>query len=101
MFLKKTLFDDNQGKHQSMDIRKEAGPLERLKNLEQRISTVIERVKTLKEEKAIKEKRIRELERLLDEKNQEIELLRSEKNSIRDQVESLLNELETIDFEKG
>ncbi|MBM4128485.1 MAG: cell division protein ZapB [Nitrospira sp.] len=100
MVLKKTLFDDNQFTEKPAEARKEAVPLERLKELEDKIAQTIERVKTLKEEKAMMEKRIRELERLLDEKNQEIELLRSEKNDVRNQIESLLSELEVLEFEK-
>lgn len=99
MVLKKTLFDDNQFLDQSKDIKKEVMPLEKLKNLEDKITTAIERVKTLKEEKAFTEKKIKELEGLLNEKNQEIEQLKSEKNIIKSQIETLLNELETLELE--
>lgn len=100
MVLKKTLFDDNQFMNQSTEARKEATPLERLKNLEDKIALTIERVKALKEEKVVMERKIRELERLLDERNEEIEQLRSEKNSIKNQIESLLNELDILELEK-
>lgn len=72
--------------------------MERFKNLEEKIAAVVERVKTLKEEKSMLEKKIRELEVLLGEKNQTIESLTSEKASIKTQVEGLLNELETIEL---
>jgi hypothetical protein len=61
MVSKKTLFDDNQVSDQSSDIRKEVTSLEKLKILEDKIAATIERVKTLKEEKALMEKRIKEL----------------------------------------
>jgi len=96
MVLKKTLFDDNQ----LTDIRKEVMPLERLKNLEDKITIAIERVKTLKEEKLILHRKIKELEVLLGEKIQEIEQLKSEKHIIKNQIESLLDEIEMLESEK-
>jgi FtsZ-binding cell division protein ZapB len=99
MMLKKTLFDDNQFVDQSEDIKREAMPLEKLRSLENKIATAIERVKTLKEEKINMERKIKELEGLLNEKNQEVEQLRSEKNGIKSQIEALLNEVETIELE--
>jgi chromosome segregation ATPase len=99
MVLKKTLFDDNQDMEQPKDIKKEVLPLEKLKNLEDKITTAIERVKTLKEEKSVTDRRIKELERLLDDKNQEVELLRAEKNQIKSQLETLLSELEALEVE--
>jgi len=74
--------------------------LERLKNLEDKITTAIERVKTLKEEKLVMQRKIKELEGLLNDKNEEIEQLRYEKNTIRNQIEGLLDELETLVSEK-
>jgi FtsZ-binding cell division protein ZapB len=71
--------------------------LEKLRSLEDKISTAIERVKTLKEEKILFERKIREFERLLDEKSQEVEQLRSEKNAIKNQLESLLSELDSLE----
>jgi chromosome segregation ATPase len=99
MTLKKTLFDDNQFIDQSKEIEKEVVPLEKLKNLDNKIAAAIDRVKTLKEEKTIMERKIKELEGLLNDKNQEIEQIRSEKNVIKSQIEALLNELETIELE--
>jgi len=71
--------------------------VEKLKILEDKIATTIERVKTLKEEKSLMERRIKELEGLLNEKNQELEQLRSEKSTVKSQIEGLLNELETLE----
>lgn len=98
--LKKTLFDDNQRRDQSAGLRKEVTSLERLKSLEDKITTAIERVKTLKEEQFIMQRKIKELEGILNEKNEEIEQLRYEKDIIRNQIEGLLDELETLVSEK-
>jgi predicted nucleic acid-binding Zn-ribbon protein len=98
--LKKTLFDDNQGRDQSTGLRKEVTSLERLKSLEDKITTAIDRVKTLKEEQFTMHRRIKELEGILNEKNEEIEQLRYEKDIIRNQIEGLLDELETLVSEK-
>lgn len=102
----KTLFDDDSpdkgNPERPEDILhdriKETIPLERLKNLEEKIAAVVERVKALKEEKNSLERKIRELEGLLNEKNQTIESLTAEKTSIKIQVEELLTELETIEL---
>jgi chromosome segregation ATPase len=103
---KNNLFDDDAAKEESADRSphasdtktREVPTLDRLKNLEEKISVAVDRVKALKEEKIILERRIRELEALLNEKNQEIESLGSEKKSIGSQIETLLNELETIEL---
>jgi chromosome segregation ATPase len=102
----KTLFDGEgfgpqsagEAGNGSFTIQREVLPLDRLKNLEQKITGAVERVKALKEEKTLLERKIRDLESLLDEKNQEIETLKSEKSSIGSQLEELLNELETIEI---
>jgi chromosome segregation ATPase len=101
----KTLFDgtvagETVGKpgNDSLTIQREVLPLDRLKNLEEKITAAVERVKALKEEKTLLDKRIRDLEALLNEKNQEIEAMKSEKSSIGSQLEELLNELETIEI---
>ncbi len=93
----RSLFDDDQYMEQTNDVTKEVKSLEKLKSLEDKISIAIERVKTLKEEKGLTDRRIKELERLLDEKNQETELLRAEKNLVKSQLEALLSELETLE----
>lgn len=82
----------------SSHIIKEVVAVDRLKNLEEKITTVVERVKALKEEKISLERKIRELETVLDEKNQEIASLRNEKTTIKSQVEELLEELETLEI---
>ena len=51
MVFNRTLFDDDQTEDLSKDRIMEVKPLEKLKSLEDKISTAIERVKTLKEEK--------------------------------------------------
>lgn len=79
-------------------IRKEVAPVDRLKNLEEKIATAVDRVKALKEEKMSLERKIRELESLLDDKNREVESLKEEKTSIKSQVEELLEELETLEI---
>ncbi len=102
----KTLFDGQGPGHQagteagndSFTIHREVLHLDRLKNLEQKITAAVERVKALKEDKALLERKIRDLESLLDERNQEIETLKSEKSSIGSQLEELLNELDTIEI---
>ena len=93
----RTLFDDSQFMDRSTSLGKEVAPVEKLKILEDKIATTIERVKTLKEEKALMEKRIKELEDLLNEKSQELENMRSEKSTVKSQIEGLLNELESLE----
>ncbi len=77
---------------------KEDPPVDRLKNLEEKITVAVERVKALKEEKGALERKIRELEELLNAKNQEISSLQAEKITIKGQIEELLEELETIEL---
>ena len=91
--MKKTLFDNET----NADVTKEDKPLNRLKNLDEKIAGAVSKVKALKEEKVLLERRIQELEARLDEKNQEVERLSSEKTAIKNQLEELLNELETLD----
>lgn len=102
---KKTLFDDDTFRGESSDedkndstINREVLPLDRLKNLEEKIAAAVEKVKALKEEKNLLERKIGDLENLLNEKNREIEALRSEKSSIGTQLQELLSELETIEI---
>ncbi len=70
--------------------------MERLRNLEEKIAVAVERVKALKEEKTLLEKKIREYEQILNQKNMEIESMKSEKSSIGTQLEELLAELDTL-----
>lgn len=90
----KTLFDGDA----FSNIIKEEQPLDRLKDLDEKISNAVSKVKALKEEKAVLERRIRELEAQLNKKDEEIEKLSSEKNGIKNQIEDLLNELETLEI---
>jgi uncharacterized coiled-coil DUF342 family protein len=99
MVLQKALFDDDQYMDQPKETKKEDVPLEKLRNLDDKITTAIERVKTLKEEKSVTDRKIKEFERLLDEKNEEVEQLRTEKNTIKSQLEALLHEIESIETE--
>lgn len=90
----KTLFDGDT----TSKVVKEDKPLNRLKNLDEKISNAVNKVKALKEEKVLLERRIQELEAQLNEKSKEVERLSSEKNVIKDQIEDLLNELETLEI---
>ncbi len=89
--------DADRSEKGSPNITREVLPLDRLKNLEEKITGAVERVKALKEEKGLLERKVRDLEGLLDEKTQEIEALRSEKSSIGNQIAELLTELEAIE----
>jgi chromosome segregation ATPase len=86
---KKSLFDNSSSK--------EAGALETLRSLDEKIAQAIEKIRSLKEEKAALQRRVQELEALLDERNQELERLRSEKSIVKGQIEELLSELETLE----
>lgn len=99
MVAQKTLFNDDQHMDEQKDLKKEVMPLEKLKSLEDKIATAIEKVKTLKEEKTVIERRLRGLEELLNEKSQEIEQLKTEKDLIKSQLESLLNEIEKLELD--
>ena len=84
--------------HASKTDKEDAG-LDRFKNLDEKIANAISRVKELKEEKTALERKIRELEEHLDEKNREIERLSSEKVTVKNQVEELLHELDTLNLD--
>jgi chromosome segregation ATPase len=97
----RSLFDQLVSENEnisSTNSKKEDSSVERLKNLEEKITSAVEKVRALKEEKIALEKKITELENLLNEKNQEIEFLHSEKSGIKKQVEDLLGELETLEL---
>lgn len=87
-----TLFDN------SPENKEESNALETLKTLEEKISTAIDKIKNLKEEKILLERKVRELESLLNQKNSEVDRLVSEKSSIKGQIEGLLNELDGIEL---
>jgi chromosome segregation ATPase len=80
-------------------IHKEETGLDRFKNLEEKIANAISRVKELKEERTVLERKIRELEELLNEKSREIERLSSEKITVKNQVEELLQELDALNLD--
>ncbi len=94
----KGLFDFDEESKKSI-LNKEEYKLERLRNLDEKITEAINRVRSLKEEKKTLERRIHELETLLNEKNEEIERLKSEKLSVKDQIEELLREIESLEIE--
>lgn len=70
--------------------------MEALKTFEEKIAIAVEKVKILKEEKNSLEKRVKELEDTIRLKDIEIEKLSKEKAFIKDQIEDLLNELDSI-----
>ena len=78
-------------------INKEAS-VEALKTFEEKIAVAVEKVKILKKEKNSLEKRVEELQDALRLKDMEIERLTLEKSAIKNQIENLLNELESIDI---
>jgi chromosome segregation ATPase len=105
MEIRETLFDDLTFESRSVTcsgrtkttITKEGLSMDRLKNLEEKINAAVERVKALKEEKTLLERKLRDYESVLEDKNREIEALKSEKSSIGSQIQELLDELETIE----
>ena len=72
--------------------------MDRLKNLDEKIAGAVSKVKALKDEKVLLERRIKELEAQVDEKSQEVVKLTSEKAAIKGQLEELLHELEALDI---
>lgn len=90
--IKQTLFDDNILKDD-----KEDNKLERLKEVDNKITAAISKVRTLKEEKLVLEKMVSDLEAQLAQKNQEIASLSSDNSAIQSQIEELLHELETLE----
>lgn len=69
-----------------------------MNTVEEKIAQVIDKVRSLKEEKDVIEKRSKELEELLRMKEQEIGRLSSEKDGIKAQIEGLLKELEGFEL---
>ncbi|MGE5893058.1 MAG: cell division protein ZapB [bacterium] len=72
--------------------------MERLRNLEAKISSAIEKAKSLKEENRQLTERINSYEKTLRQKNDELSRLTAEKDSIKHQVEELLSELESLEI---
>jgi chromosome segregation ATPase len=93
------LFDDISSEETVTPKNKEDSSLERLRELDEKIANAINKVKTLKEEKATLTRKVGELESVLIEKDEIIRSLSSEKTVIRDQISDLLDELENIENE--
>lgn len=93
----KNLFDFNKDRRLLIP-EKEEKELERLRNLDEKITDAISKVRALKEERESLERRVQELEILLNEKNEEIERLKSEKVAVKGQIEDLLREIESLEI---
>jgi len=74
--------------------------MDMLKTFEEKITYAVEKIKILKEEKNILDRRIEELESMLRVKEQEVDKLTVEKASIKSQIEDLFNELDSIELVK-
>ncbi|MBF0564103.1 MAG: hypothetical protein HQK89_02555 [Nitrospirae bacterium] len=86
--------------------------MENIRNLEEKISTVIEKARQLRKDKEDSQKRIEELEGILASKDQEIDSLRreievkngdvdrlvGEKKSVTEQIEAILGELDRLEI---
>jgi predicted nuclease with TOPRIM domain len=92
----KTLFDNSPDGAPASGNQEEV-PVDRLKDLETKISNAIEKVKSLKQENTALQSRVRELEDLVAEKDAELRDISSEKSLIKGQILDLLDELETIE----
>lgn len=79
-----------------MQVKKEDGALDPIVELKGKLALVIEKVKSLKEEKIRLESRVLELEGMLSKKDAEIKAASMDKHNIREQINELLNELESI-----
>ena len=75
-----------------------AGGTKTMSSVEEKIAQVIEKVRILKNEKGALEKRNMVLQEALRAKDQEIERLTAEKQAVRDQIEGLLKEVETLEL---
>ena len=73
--------------------------MDSLKVFEEKISYAIEKIKSLKEEKAALERRITELETIIKQKDAEIENLNEDKFKIKGQIEDLVRELDNIQIQ--
>ncbi|MCX8026695.1 MAG: cell division protein ZapB [Thermodesulfovibrionales bacterium] len=71
--------------------------MDSVKMFEEKISIAIEKIKTLKNEKAALEERIRELEGIIRQKDEEIKSLTEDKFKIKSQIEDLIKELEGVE----
>ena len=92
------LFKDiNEEPDTKSQSRKEGSKLDSISGLKSKLGLVIEKVKSLKQEKTNLETRVMELESRLTEKDEELSMASSDKLTIKDQITVLLNELETIE----
>lgn len=91
------LFKDLDDEPTTVPAEKESTHLDSISELKGKLALVIEKVKSLKEEKTRLEARVHELESYLTEKDEELRMASSDKISIRDQITDLLNELEAIE----
>ena len=76
---------------------KESASLDSIKELQGKLTLVIDKVKSLKNEKSRLEARVVELESALAERDEELKAFSSDKLNIKDQITDLLNELESIE----
>ncbi|KJU85403.1 hypothetical protein MBAV_002405 [Candidatus Magnetobacterium bavaricum] len=86
--------------------------MEKIKELEEKISAIVERVKSLKHDRdvlqrkadesgsvlAAKDQEIATLKNELYAKNTEIERMLGERNSVAEQIEAILSELDKIEI---
>ena len=69
-----------------------------MQTVEEKISQVIEKVRSLKEQKNSVDKRNLELEETIQAKDLEIERMAAEKVAVKQQIEDLLRELESFEL---
>ena len=72
--------------------------MDMLKSFEEKIAYAVEKIKILKDEKAILDKRVKELEDMMKSKDQEMNKLIEEKTAIKTRLEDLFTELDSIDL---
>ena len=76
---------------------KEVSPMDPVNDLKNKLALVIDKVKSLKDEKLRLETKVQELEGLLKAKEDELLTVSSDKINIKDQITELLDELEAIE----
>ena len=72
--------------------------MNKLQALEDKISSAIEKVKSLKEENNMLSQRLKEADVIIRQKDEEISRLASERDSNKNQMEELLGELESLEI---
>jgi len=70
--------------------------VETLKTVDEKIAYAIDKVKALKEGKTALERQLTSIEETVKAKDREIEKLLAEKAAVKNQIEALLKELESI-----